>query len=186
MKYVEFTNIECHTYELLQTIRANRTSRKGSRRGAARNAILGSPVARAKAASAIKPTPAPSANTAEKIMVSNLPRDVNELQIRVGLCRQLLDLDNSSFRICSFRLLVQSGRSLCTMMQTVSPKESLLCTSNQKATPPRRMSNTTIDSSIAVSIASPRPALVSSHHYSSGRPFTFHCVLGELRLPVSV
>ncbi|KAF7316367.1 RRM domain-containing protein [Mycena indigotica] len=65
-----------------------KTSRRPSQRGKGRAQILGtagvSPVtkARAKAAVAAKTAAAPAQTTAEKIIVSNLPSDVNESQVK--------------------------------------------------------------------------------------------------------
>lgn len=78
---------------LLQIIatRPKGARRGSSRRGTAKSHVLGtanSPTTRARAAApaaAAKTTATPPA-TSEKIIVSNLPPDVNEVQIRVSLC----------------------------------------------------------------------------------------------------
>lgn len=66
-----------------------KTDRRSSNRGKARAQVLGNPGlspatrARAKAAPAPKPAAAPTSTPAEKIIVSNLPPDVNEAQVKV-------------------------------------------------------------------------------------------------------
>lgn len=79
--------------EVLQVIasRPKRTATRparGGRRGSARAEVLGkapaSPSARARAAAAAPaPNATPVAQSAQKIIVSNLPQDVNEAQIKV-------------------------------------------------------------------------------------------------------
>lgn len=81
-------------------VAANRTSRGGRRTSARRNPraqIVGtttvpSPVARARVAAAkpvpvVAPSPAATQPAADKIIVSNLPPDVNEAQVKVCLTR---------------------------------------------------------------------------------------------------
>lgn len=85
-----------HFFHFRQIISARPKTRgirrgAGSRRGSARQQVLGTaatPAGRARAAAvapvaAVKPAPTTNA-VAEKIMVSNLPQDVNEAQIKVG------------------------------------------------------------------------------------------------------
>ncbi|KAF5357235.1 hypothetical protein D9756_006643 [Leucocoprinus leucothites] len=75
--------------EIITTNKPGRR-RPNSRRGGARAAVLGnatSPVTRARAAAATAPAKAAAnaqavPSTADKLIVSNLPIDVNEVQIR--------------------------------------------------------------------------------------------------------
>lgn len=83
-----------------------KTGRRGSGRraaGTARAQVLGKPVAtpvqRARAAVAPVEAPKAVAQGSEKIVVSNLPGDVNEAQIKVRLIR--------AFGTCTF--LISSG-----------------------------------------------------------------------------
>lgn len=76
--------------KLLKIVTKNNTRRRGSgpRRGSARSQVLGkgpaSPIARARSANSSPAPNATSGQSARKIIVSNLPVDVNEAQIKVS------------------------------------------------------------------------------------------------------
>ena len=67
-------------------VSANRQKKRGARRTPGRAQALGktvaSPVSRARAAVSAKPAAQPSNITSDKIIVSNLPFDVNEGQVK--------------------------------------------------------------------------------------------------------
>ncbi|PFH48707.1 hypothetical protein AMATHDRAFT_49308 [Amanita thiersii Skay4041] len=67
-------------------ISSKKVSRRPTRRTTSRVSVLGmtgvSPSARARVAAGATPTTTPTNTTADKIIVSNLPADVNEVQIK--------------------------------------------------------------------------------------------------------
>ena len=83
-----------HNTNPCQIISSKPKARRGGARRGARTQILGSapvisPAARARArtrtrAGAVPPVTAAQASPTDKIIVSNLPQDVNEVQIKVG------------------------------------------------------------------------------------------------------
>ncbi len=95
---------------------------------------------------------------ADKIMVSNLPPDVNEAQVKVS--------NHDAFRVASGfahdlslpdrnysrRLLAPSGKSISTTTAKAAQKVSHPFSSNARATAPRPISSTTTDSLMEVSI----------------------------------
>lgn len=141
-----------------------RPARKpSSRRGVGRTEVVGkrdpAPSARARYTTTTpgtgKPIPAP-AQTTEKIIVSNLPTDVNEAQVKV--CSRLLGVPRPlcSFvvctRNCSTPLSDLSRTSPFTTMPPVAQRESPTLCFKEKATQPRPTSSTTTASLMGVSI----------------------------------
>lgn len=78
-----------HPFFFTPQIIAERPKRRGPARRGARAQVLGtttSPTTRARATAAApnaKPAPAAASQPSDKIIVSNLPQDVNEAQIKV-------------------------------------------------------------------------------------------------------
>ena len=93
-----------------------------------------------------KPTPAP-AQTTEKIIVSNLPTDVNEAQIKVCSCPLVINLSlmptHFPDRNCSIPLSDLSRMSPFIMIPLVAQRESPISSSQEKGTEAKRTSNTT-------------------------------------------
>ena len=134
-----------------------------SRRGVGRAETLGrkdpAPSVRARYTTTVpgtgKPTPAPAQAT-EKIIVSNLPTDVNEAQIKV--CSRLLMI-NSAFmltrfsdRNCSIPPSDRSRMSPFIMIPLVARRESPISPSQEKGTEAKHTNNTTTASLMGVSI----------------------------------
>ena len=96
-----------------------------------------------------------AAQPSEKIIISNLPVDVNEAQIRVS---QSVSKISSSFyltvdyRSCSPPLSALFGTLRSISIPKASPRASLGFNSRVRETAPRRINNTTIASLTEVSI----------------------------------
>ena len=160
--------VEHHRLSLgFQIVAASRvvkhTRRGAGRRGnTARAQVLGaavpSPVTKARLANTTKGTATTaSPQPVEKIVVSNLPQDVNEAQVKVRRILFMKDNDEAltfvpSYRSFSRPRLDPCARSTSTTIQMAVPKAWPLSYSQRKGTATRPTSNTTIASSMGVSI----------------------------------
>lgn len=124
-----------------------------------RSAAPAAPAAKTRAAAAVQAkaaTAVAAPTAADKIIVSNLPIDVTQEQIKVSIFQSLLTIAwtvaDISDRICSPRLLDLSATLPSTTTPTASPRALPLSSSPAVETPTRPTSNITAGSSMAVSI----------------------------------
>ena len=125
--------------------------------------MLGSPAnaaarsaAQNAAAAKVVAAAAPTSQPADKIIVSNLPADVNEVQIKVlDLRRHLIPVSLLTLlsRNSSIPPSVLFVMSPCTMTVLAGQKGLPRSTSREKEMAPRRTNSTTTASSMGVSIA---------------------------------
>lgn len=178
---------------LLKIVKTSRTSRRGqgSRQNlrSARAAPLGTTRTTAAKNAARKAAAAPARavipqQTAEKIMVSGLPTDVNEQQIKV-VYSFLMELNvvltqSSSFRNFSQQPSDLSGIASCTSRPRASGTGPQQSCSRAKATVARLTIPTTTDSSTAVSNLTPSHLPTSPYRIWSpisflSSPYCWHC-----------
>ncbi len=137
------------------------TGRRGG--GAARTQVLGKPVVtpvqRARAAATTVDAPKAIAQGSEKIIVSNLPADVNEAQIKVCAPASVLNKNRlwltAICRSSSTPPLALSEKSRFTTTPLAAQRVSPLLPSRRRAMAPGLSLSTTTGSSMAVSTASP-------------------------------
>ena len=148
----------------LQIVAASRTSRQPKRgavrRATARAQVLGttgtSPAAKARIANTTKAAGA-APQPVEKIVVSNLPADVNEAQVKVRLVSLMFLLEYDLTLLFLYRSfsklpLVLCVRSICTMTQMAAPRASPRSFSRNEGMATRHISSITTASSMGVSI----------------------------------
>lgn len=85
--------------------------------------------------------------SADKIIVSNLPADVSEGQIKVGLYNFgfFVRLICHNTRNCSLQPLALQRKSTSVMMHLAAPRVSLQLPFRRRVMPIKRTRNTTID-----------------------------------------
>lgn len=132
-----------------------KSHRRTGRRGSAKTQVLGHPAnaaartaAQNSAAAKVVAAAAPPSHPADKIIVSNLPADVNEVQIKVNSCGSLVSMAmllTAKKRNSSIRLSVLFVMSPCTTTVLAVRKELLPFTSRGKEMGLRLINNTTTD-----------------------------------------
>ncbi|KAG8216806.1 hypothetical protein J3R82DRAFT_7056 [Butyriboletus roseoflavus] len=157
-----------------------KNQRRVGRRASAKTQVLGSPANAATraatqnaAAAKVVAAAAPSSQPADKIIVSNLPADVNEVQIKVyNFRRHLAPLSLLTFlsRNSSIPLLALFAMSLYTMTVPAGQKGLPRFTSREKEMVPRRTNSTTTASSMGVSIATFLSAFLRLRSWEQAAP----------------